>query len=128
MTDPSLAIIAALKTRLTAAGVRFYDEVPSNRSWPYVSVGPVQAIPDEDECSRGSETFVQLDVWAETNPGSREQATAFVSTIRDEFRTDLTITGHALVLQEVEDVRHERDPRPEIFHTVVTTRFLTEPA
>lgn len=49
-------------------GDRIHDGVPSSKTFPYVSFGPSQELPDDVDCISGEEHFIQVDVW------SRDQA------------------------------------------------------
>ncbi|UXS00833.1 DUF3168 domain-containing protein [Agrobacterium tumefaciens] len=74
-----VAIVNALKASsdLTAlVGTRIYDRVPTadgriTATFPYVSFGPVQDIPEDTDCIEASELIIQLDAWSQ-DPGYME--------------------------------------------------------
>lgn len=128
MSDPTTAIRTALLGRLRGLDplIRTYVEVPSTRIYPYVAVGPIQVVPDEDACTNASESFVQLDVWSEKLDHS--ETAALVARIRNTLRTDLALTGHVVVDQELQDTRYTTDPAGLKAHAVMTLRIASEPA
>jgi hypothetical protein len=75
VSDPSLelqaALVAALKNNIGAAVAdRVYDQVPApvppatTPTFPYVTLGDCQVLPDKAGCIDGVEVYPQIDVWS----------------------------------------------------------------
>lgn len=124
------AIVARLKadagvTTLATGGV--HDQPPSGVTFPYVSIGPDQVIPDRADCYDGSEVVLQVDVW------SREVGFPEAKRIAEAVRAALTdaplaLAGHRLVDIAFVESRTLRDPDGLTSHAALTFRALTEPA
>lgn len=121
-TAHAAAILAALR----AADLRAYDEIPENRRYPYVAFGPLDEIPVGDDCSDGSETFGQLDIWSKDL--SHKETSDYAAKVRQVFKDDLIIPGHTVVDQVVESIAYLIDPAKQISHGIVRYRLDTEPA
>jgi hypothetical protein len=129
-----LAIVGRLKGFQELAeliGGRVYDDVPRGpdrqvtATFPYVSFGPDQVIPEEFGCITGSEIFIQLDAW------SRAAGFAEVKKIANAVRLalhnhDLPLTDNALVSFEFDGRRIFRDPDGKTSHAVITFRAVVE--
>lgn len=134
MTDPSLAMQAALVARLKAVGAvtsivgqRVYDAVPTDAVKPYVNLAQPQVIPDKATCVDGSEVSYPVHGWT-TGPQSvaiKQLGKAVVDAL-DEY--DLTVTGHRVVVFELEQLRYLDDPDGITKHFVAVFRALTEPS
>lgn len=85
------AIVTALKAdagvlayvRETNGKVRVYDDVPPDATFPYISIGPSQSNRQDADCFRGSEVFIQVDVW------SRERGYTECKRLGDAVETAL---------------------------------------
>ena len=129
MSDPSPAVRAAFLERLRTAlaGIaKVYDEIPSTRSWPYVALRAVQTIPDDTGCSDDSEVNIDFDVWSKRLDHSETGNIA--GLIRAALKTDLTPTGHAIIIQELVSVQFTGDPDPTIARAALSLRLETTPA
>lgn len=125
MSDPSAAVRAAFLTRLRAilnpTGVRVYDEVPSTRTWPYVALRTLQAIPDDGECAPDTEVFIDFDVWSKKLDHS--ETSSIVGQVRTALRTDLTVPDHAVISQALENVQFTGDPDPSVARAALSLRL-----
>ena len=117
MSDPSLelqvALVATLKSINSTAGSRVYDAVPVNQNgdltatYPYITIGPGNLVPiDEDHFDR-SEISHQIDVWS-NGVGYVE-----VKTIAGEIRMRLheqvmPVDGHVIDRMRVEGINYSR--------------------
>jgi hypothetical protein len=79
---------------------RIYDQVPAMPSFPYASFGPFQALDNGDQCLNGAEIFVQVDVWSRAV--GRVEALTIAAVLAPLLDADLTITGHEVVVHELE--------------------------
>lgn len=121
MAEPTyeLQLAALERLRETSAvtdlvGTRIYDRVPEknaggvlapNVESPYVSFGPVTAVPDDVDCVDGLEVTFQLDAWswgADAAYGSVEVREIAGAITKALHKADLDLATHALV-----SIRHE---------------------
>ena len=120
------AILTALKAVPVASG-RVYDGVPVSPAFPYVSLGPFDALTEEADEYEGSDTTIQIDAWSRT-PGSVE-----IKQIGRQIRETLHEAAlsldenQRLVAMTVDQVRYTRDPDGLTHHAIVTVRARTEP-
>lgn len=131
MSDPSLpmqaAIVARLKSQLSSlVGTRVYDAVPAAAPKPYINLDQPQVLPDKASCIDGAEVIYPVRGWS-AGPGSVEikKLGAAVVEALDEF--DLMVTGHNIVVFELEQIQYLNDPDGITKHFVATFRALTEP-
>lgn len=132
MSDPSLELQAAIVGKLKGdagvqaiVGARVYDEVPSNPTFPYISIGDNQVLPDKAECIDGTEVFWQIDGWARdpTFPVAKAISKAVVAALDD---ATLTISGYSAVVAEIDRVTYLHDPDGITRHVAVNFRFLIQ--
>lgn len=130
MSDPSLevqaAIVAALKTNgalPAVVGARVYDSVPTSPTFPYVTLGDCQVLPDKAECIDGAELFLQIDVWSRAVgfPESKQIAKAIVVKLDDQ---PLTVAGHDVVIFEHQSTQYLRDPDGLSRHAALSFRAI----
>lgn len=132
MSDPSLplqaAIVAALKGNSPAvAAGRVYDSVPTSPSFPYVSLGDMQVLPDKADCIDGTEVFVQIDAWSRAvgYPEVKALGAAIVAALDDH---PPTVTGFECVVFELQSVNYLRDPDGLTRHAAISFRALLQAA
>lgn len=111
--DPGEALQRALYAFLVAldteAAGRVFDTVPAAAAFPYISLGPCQVIPIDNDCGERSECYPQIDVW------SREVGFPQVKRIAGAIRValdagGLAIAGHTVDLIQVRSIDYLRDP------------------
>lgn len=132
MIDPSAALQKAIVTCLKAdprvgarLAQRVYDRVPVPPVWPYVSIGPAQALEDDADCVEAFEVFQQVDVWSE-DPGFLE-AKEIAGAIRQALHgADLDLDGFALNEIRVRTIRYLRAPDGLTSHAAIDVRALLE--
>jgi hypothetical protein len=130
-----VAIVARLKADANVAALvsgRIYDYVPRDAAtgkvtatFPYVSFGPEQDIPEQYDCIDASEIVMQLDGWSR-DPGFREVkriANAVKSALQD---APLPINDNALVYLEYDGRRVFRDPDGVTSQAAITFRIGVE--
>jgi len=88
---------------------RVYDAVPSSAVFPYVTIGPVDAVEDDADCITGLDVAQQVDCWSRAVgfPEVKKIADAVRASLHD---FDLVLTGNALVFFEHRTTRITRDP------------------
>lgn len=129
MSDPSLALQAALVTTLkalsTAAGNRVYSVVPSSFQYPYITVWPGFVTPIDEECWDRTETTHQIDVWADTEHYLDTKGIA--SAIRNALHEQsLAADGHVVDRMRVETITHSEDP--PIYRARISLTTETQPS
>ena len=133
MSDPSLeiqaAVVAALKTSgaLPAAiGSRVYDSVPTAPTFPYITLGDCQVLPDKAGCIDGAELFMQIDVWSRTVgfTEAKQIAKSVVTKLDDK---PLTVAGQDVIVFEHQSTQYLRDPDGLTRHAAMTFRSLAYP-
>ena len=132
MSDPSLELHAALISKLKAdagvsalVGARVYGGVPEGPTFPYISLGPVQVLPDKAECIDGTEVFYQIDGWARdpTVPKAKQLSKAIVAALDDQ---DIAVSNYAVIVAEISSINHLPDPDGITAHCVLSFRFLIQ--
>lgn len=131
--SPELEIQGAIVQRLKADAAvtalvagRIYDQVPSaTPTFPYVTIGPIQAVTDDADCITGLEIFQQLDIWSRA-PGFPE-AKRIVDAVRVALHdAPLTLTENALVLFQHRDSDTRRDPDGLTSHGIMSFEAYVE--
>jgi hypothetical protein len=132
MSDPSLELQAAIVAKLKAdagvlavVGTRIYDEVPNNPTFPYISLGDNQVLPDKADCIDGTEIFWQIDGWARdpTFPMVKQISKAVVAALDDQ---NITVSGYAVIVCELNTTNYLRDPDGITRHAAISFRFLIQ--
>lgn len=132
MSDPSYELQAALVPQIKGSsavaafvGNRIYDEVPKNAEFPYVSLGPVQVIPDRADCIDGTEVFVTLDIWSRKKgePEHKLIGNAIITALDD---ATIAMPNFRSVSFLLESVNYLRDPDGLTNHGSLTFKGLID--
>jgi hypothetical protein len=132
MSDPSLELQTAIVTKLkadagvvAAVGTRVYDNVPPNASFPYISLGDSQVLPDKADCIDGTEIFFTLDGWSRDLrfPECKTISKAIVACLDDQ---PLTVAGYDAVVFELDSISYLRDPDGITRHVALSFRTLIQ--
>lgn len=128
------AIVAELKadtTLRTLIGnpVRLHQVVPKEPTFPYVTIGESQNVPDLAGCINGSEIFVTLHVFSRTEPDQGyAEAKRIIAALDNVLHdADLTLAENRCVLIERDGSRVFTDADNSTRHGVVSYRALVEP-
>jgi len=99
--------------------------VPANPTFPYISVGDNQVLPDKADCIDGTEIFWQFDGWTRSHTGPEEKqiSKAVVAAIDDQ---DLTLSGYAAIVVELNTINYLHDPDGITRHVAINFRFLIQ--
>lgn len=118
MIDPSLemqrAVLVALNDHddLTSlVGTRIWDRVPTTAAgavYPQITMGPSQVVNDGNGCGDQVDAFLQIDCWSRA-PGYAE-ARQISAEVCAALNVPLAVTGHRVVVQDIEDIRYRREP------------------
>lgn len=130
-SDPSHALQVALVRELRALGTaawgNVFDQVPSGDPFPRITLGPWQSIPNDADCSEGTESFVQIDVWSRAV--GFPEAKGIAGTIRDRLHNgELDVSGHRVELMLVQSIDTSRDPDGLTSRARISLRILSQPA
>ena len=134
MSDPSLelqaAVVAKLKASTTVQAVvgnpaRVYDRVPPDATFPYISLGDFQVLPDKADCIDGTEVYVNIDAWErdKTFPMAKKISKAIVAALDDQA---LTLTGYDAIVFELNTINYMRDPDGITRHAALSFRALIQ--
>lgn len=104
---------------------RVYDRVDANVTFPYISFGPEQEIPEDIDCIDASEIFLQIDIWS-TDPGYREAKRIAGAVEKALHDSDLQLQDNAMVYIACNGRRMMRDPDGLTSHAVLTFRAGVE--
>tara|TARA_R100001086_G_scaffold6621_1_gene4035 strand:+ start:101 stop:511 length:411 start_codon:yes stop_codon:yes gene_type:complete len=134
MADPvELLIQGAIVTRLkadadvgTLIGDKIYDRVPSGAVFPYATIRIPQVLDEENSCSLSDTVVIELHAWSRA-PGFVE-CRRIIGAMKAAIRSSaITVTGHDISLQYVEQTRYLDDPDGLTAHGVVVFQFETNP-
>lgn len=139
--DPALALLRAMEAALRASpavasamggAARVYCmSAPHDAPFPHIVIGEDQVIGEDTECLASSEVYSTLHIWSRVEDdvsASRAEALTIAGAIRSMMRTYLTLEGFQNTVQGFEDARHLVDADGLTAHSVVTFRFLLDPA
>jgi hypothetical protein len=107
-------------------GDRIYDRPAATASVPYITFGPSDYVPDDDECIDGRIETVQLDVWSEAQDGKRE-CKAIVDAVKSCLHDAVgDLEAGALVTMRITLIRVFDDPDGRTTHGVVQIEAVIE--
>lgn len=109
-------------------GDRIYDGAPSGRTFPCVTFGPSDSVPEYLECLDARTETVQIDVWSREQ-GRMRPCKEVMDAVRDALHlADLSLTVNALVQIRVEGMRLFMDADGVTAHGVLTVQADVEKA
>lgn len=126
-------IIATLKADAAVASIvgdRVYDVPPpqGTRTFPDITLGPSDFVPEDMDCIIGREETVQIDCWTEEH-GRLKACRALVDAVKEALHLpDLEMPDNALVMMRVELARVFRDADGLTAHGVVQVTASIEEA
>lgn len=133
MSDPSLEIQAAIAASLKSngalpavVGARIFDAPPTAPTFPYITLGDCQVLPDKADCIDGAELSIQIDVWSRAvgYVETKSIAKAIVAKLDDQ---PLSVAAHNVVVFEHQSTNYLRDTDGLTRHAAITFRSLTTP-
>jgi hypothetical protein len=128
MADPTQllhkAIIAALETAPAVASGRIYGRVQPNATFPYVSLGPIDTVGDDNSCFDSSECNVQVNVWS--NHKDMREVEEIAGLVRTRLKTEPTLTGFHVPVVEYVTTRYLDDPQQELRRAALEFRYLID--
>ena len=132
MSDPSLELQSAIVTKLKAdSGVmavvadRIYDNVPPTATFPYLSLGDSQVLPDDADCIDGTEIVFSIDGWSRSIsvPECKQLSKAVVAALDDQ---PITVSGYDVVVFILNSISYMRDPDGLTRHVAISFRILIQ--
>jgi hypothetical protein len=132
MSDPSGELQEALLAALTgnvgdAVGDKVYDEPPVNPTYPYVTLGECQVLPDKADCIDGVIAYPTVHAWSQEKGFAEVKsiAKAILALLDDQ---PMSLPGFTVVVFEVESVNYLRDPDGLTRHAAITFHSLIQPS
>lgn len=119
------AIVARLKTSVTALGGRVYDSVPAAATFPYLSLGGTWEVQADAECIGAREIGIRLDVWSRAVGSAEARAIADV-VVRDLHEAEIELTQNALAMLEHRRTDVMRDPDGLTSHAAIELAAVVE--
>lgn len=133
LTDPSLAlqgaIISTLKNDQVVSGFvvgRVFDSVPTpSPSFPYISLGDAQVLPELAEFTNAADLFITLHIWSRAVgfPECKRIGAAVTAALHD---ATLTLADGTLQSLLLDSSRYLRDPDGLTSHGILTFAALTD--
>lgn len=129
--DLQRAIVTKLKPdtdlqALISNPIRLFQDVPPGPTFPYVTLGPSQRLPDLAECIDGAEVFTDLHVY--TRAPGYELVKRIGATLIDILHDAvLTLGEHRCLLINLSSELYFVEPDNLTKHGVLTFRALVEP-
>lgn len=121
------SIYAAL-TSANVAESRIYDQVPSSATFPYVTIGDSQVIDDSNSCGEAFEVFETIHVWSRPANDSKLELKALLPLVKSAILSISAVSGFTVQVLEFVSAQTNRDIDGETEHSVITFRFLLDPA
>jgi hypothetical protein len=136
-SGPDLELQIAMVTVLAASTdlhslignpIRLYQDVPASPTFPYVTIGEAQAVPDVADCIDGTEVFPVFHIWS--RGAGFTQAKQIAATIWAALNgATLTMTQNKCLLLERDGIGDQamRDPDGTTKHIASHYRAICEP-
>lgn len=132
LTDPSMDLQTAITGVLTSnsdivaqIADRIFDRIPDAPTFPYISFGETQLIPELAECTDAAECFVAIHTWDrfEGFDAIKSLGKLVVAALHDR---SITISDGSVQSMLLESARYLRDPDGLTSHGVFTFAILTD--
>jgi hypothetical protein len=132
-----LELQGAIKTALAASTdlasamggtLRLYQDVPEDVTFPYITLGEGQLVPDLAECIDGSEVFPVLHVWSRSHGGFEEAKKIAANIFVALTAAPITLTENKCLLLERDQLGEItlRDPDGKTKHIACHYRAMIE--
>jgi hypothetical protein len=137
VVGPDLELQGAIKTALAASTdlasamggtLRLYQDVPEDVTFPYITLGEGQLVPDLAECIDGSEVFPVLHVWSRSHGGFEEAKKIAANIFVALTAAPITLTENKCLLLERDQLGEItlRDPDGKTKHIACHYRAMIE--
>lgn len=121
----------AIFSALTGASVcdgRVYDGVPKTASFPYVTIGEEDVVDDGNSCGDAYEVFAKIHAWSRPISKSKLEIKDVVAAVVPAIAGINTVQDFIVVSNEFQGSNTLGDPDGLTEHSVITFRFLLDPA
>lgn len=134
MANPELelqgAIVARLKADPAVAALvngRIYDAVPTNAAFPYISIGPVDAVDDDADCITGLIVAQQIDCWSRGVgfPEAKKIVDAVRAALHDR-EAQMPLSTNAMSFFQCRNSSTRRDPDGLTSHGILSFEAAIE--
>lgn len=132
LTDPSLPLQAAIMALLSgnsevAALVadRIYDRIPNVPTFPYLTFGDTQLLPETGEGTDAASSFVTLHTWERFKSFDKVKnlGQLVIGALHDQ---ELELPSGQVQSILLESARYIRDPDGLTSHGILTFEILTD--
>lgn len=126
------AVVGLIRASATLQGlianpVRLYQDVIPAPTFPYITIGETQDLPDLAECIDGWEIYLTLHVWSRR--GGFAESRRIGAALDDALHNQApALEGYRCLLMERHSTHYLTDPDNNTRHGVVVFRALIEPA
>lgn len=126
------AIVARLKADPAVTALvngRIYDAAPSNATFPYVTIGPVDSVDDDADCITGLIVAQQIDCWSRYPSGGTVEVKKLVDAVRvslHDREAHLPLATNAMSYFEHRNSRITRDPDGLTSHGILSFEAAIE--
>jgi hypothetical protein len=134
MATPELEIQGAIVARLKAdpavtalVNGRIYDSVPASAAFPYVSIGPVDAVFDGAVCIDGLLVAQQIDCWSRGVgfPEVKKIVDAVRAALHDR-EAEMPLATNGMAYFEHQNTQIRRDPDGLTSHGILLFEAAVE--
>lgn len=134
MRDATLPLCDAIVTALRAnsgvtalASTRTYDRAAQSVTYPFVSLGPTQALPFGRADHNGCDVYLQIDIWSR-GIGTVEAKRIQAAVIAALDMTTPAVTGYTLHSLRAAGGQTMTDPDNLTTHAMVNIHAVLTPA
>lgn len=105
---------------------RVYDQPPENVVYPHISIGSMDAVPDDADCIEAQVETVQVDIW-HRDQGRKWKCSETMDAVKAALHgAETAATSHGLVQCRVVLMRRLTDPDGITVHGVVHVEVTIE--
>jgi hypothetical protein len=131
--EPSLELHKAVRDALrgsaaltTLIDTRVYDQPPEKPVFPYVSIGEDEIVDASTTCDVAFEAYVTVHCWSRAR--GKPELKRCAAAVYDALNVPLAMTAWTVSEVIFDHTRHQRDPDGVTEHSIVTFRYLIDPA
>jgi hypothetical protein len=132
LTDPTQALQTAITDRLLASDAikaivddRIYDRIPNAPTFPYVSFGEIQIMPELAEGTDAAKALATLHAWDRftSSTATKTLSRLIIAALHD---ADLVLSEGKVQSLLLQSARTLPDPDGLTMHAVLTFEILTD--
>lgn len=112
---------------LMGGAVRAFDRVDPAFRYPYLTIGADQTLDGGNTCEPDMyEVFAEVHVWSQAV--GKVEAKRITERVREVLGVPFGVDGWTVTAAELRDARHTDDANGITAHSILTFRYLLEPA